>query len=112
MKLYNISPVLFFFVFIIISGCGKAVLKVNGEYLGSWYGSDSSYSYSIVIDEENQAKYKKTGSLFSGTEYSGLCRVKEGYLKIGFKKFPIDTEPTLTAGYYVMKIDGVDYLRY
>jgi hypothetical protein len=102
---------IFFVLIPILAACGKKVTKSYQDMVGVWSSSSNNVNYTINIGSDNSGTYSECSGLLSCTEYSGQAKVNDGYLKLGFKKFKIDTYPVQAAGHWYMKIDGITYYK-
>jgi hypothetical protein len=112
-------PPKFAYIFIVIiaifigsSSCGKKVQKVNDNFIGNWEGSDSLNTYYIEIDNVSQGSYMKCDKTLDCDANDGTARIKEGQLKIGFKKLTIQQEPELIGSAWIMVVDDITYYKY
>jgi hypothetical protein len=96
--------------------CGKKAHKVDPLYLGTWYGVDTKYRYTLVVKDDDRGEWNKTelGTFVGGssTTANGHVRVSGKNLRIGIKKLSLDQGPTQNQNVYTIILDGVTYLKY
>ena len=115
---WKILIILQLLTFIVLLGCKKKVVDVNKDFIGIWYnaakfeGSGVSTGYkSIEIKDNSAGEYSDFGE-FGNTNFTGKARIKGSVLKIGVKKFKIDSEPKLIGNLgniWTMTISGEAY---
>lgn len=96
---------------VISSSCGKKIEEVNPDFIGFWQGNDDTKSYTIRIEEDGQGRYSYVGGGQMGNS-EGRVRYRNGKLKIGpFTGLEVNQEPELSAGVWIMEVEGVIYFR-
>lgn len=96
-------------------GCKKKVIDVNKDFIGQWY-SESKFKKedsfkSIEIKDNSDGEYSERGG-YSSKQASGKARLKGKVLKIGVKKFNVDSEPERlgnVGNFWAMTISGTTY---
>lgn len=98
----------------LVTGCGKQVTEVDLNYVGSWYGSDGSATYTLYIGIDSQGTWNKySGATTSFAEGRATINSSGSKLKVGIKGLRIDQAPTYNSvsGDYTMVLEGVTYYR-
>lgn len=102
---------MFVLMLILVASCGKKVTKEYTDMVGVWVANANNQTLTINIASSNEGKYSECSGVLNCTEYSGQAKVKNDELRIGFKKFPIETYPVLSGGIWYMKVDGNTYFK-
>ena len=108
MRLFILATISMAFI---IFSCGKKVEEVNSDFIGFWNGQDSAKTYTIRIESDGQGRYSSMGGGQS-TNAEGRVRYRNGNLRFGpFKSLEVETYPTLSSEGWIMKVEGIEYVK-
>lgn len=102
-------------LFVGLNSCKKVVITdtAYADFIGNWTAIKGTSAFIEIEIDENYAYWIKLEGIVT-TNVEGIPKVisKRDKLKIGIKKFDIDSYPALVDGEWEMVLDGVTYERY
>ena len=103
--------ILLFIASAMFVSCGEQVAEINRHFIGVWYGSDGTSSYSLSIDNgSNGYWHQDNHGVFSTAQ--GIARIRHNKLYIGLRPFNILQYPMQDSlGKWTINLSGVIYQK-
>lgn len=102
----------------LVSSCGKLVTDSYPDFVGTWVSTDFTNNYTLVIEENNDARYDRMNASGDTVEtFLGTARIKSnnvmviGNLKLKINDYPSFDASYGTSGAWVCKLEGWPFIR-
>ncbi len=104
------------FGFLFLACKKQDVADVDPNYIGAWTGQDSSFFYSIELNNNGLGEYQKAAGEFNEFEI-GKATIRNGKIKIGKKKLiinqtPLKKQDDFGNDLYEMRLSEIIYIRF